>query len=190
MTAPYRKKRHDRILAGMAAPDEIRCDMVTGPLDHATRQMDRKWGVDRLPDLVSLETAAKWGDALAKLNVAIQSGDVETTKARTAACIRGLAVMDAEATAAGHQPANPAVWEIEHNGKRIGIFADSVEWQAAAAARPDLTLYSLAEVAVALLAYREAGPVIEAVKSSFPGAAIVSIRQPANIDLGGDYIPF
>lgn len=187
MSSPNRKKRHDRILGGMSSADEIRCDMVTGPLDEATRQMDRKWGVDRLPDLVGIQTADKWGQALANLNAAIQSGDVEITKARTAACIRGLAVMDAEAVAAGASTSDPDIWEAEHDGMRVGVIRDGVEWQAAAAKRPDLTIVFMKELVVALHAYRSALPVVNAVKGAFGGAHIVNIKNREDQE---DAIPF
>ena len=190
MTRPYRQKRHDRILAGMAHPDEIRCDMMTGPLDEATRRMDRKWGVDRLPDLVSVSTAEKWGAALAKLNAAIQSGDTDATKARVEVCLRGLSAMDAEATAAGRQPANPQIWEYEYEGLRFGLVQDIDQWPAAQASRPDLQIVGLREAAIALHAMRNSLPVIAEVRKNFPGAEITKITRTANADLGGDEIPF
>lgn len=190
MTArPRRQHIHDRITGSglTASADVIRCDFVTGPFDEAVRAADLAWGVDRLPDLVSIQTAERWGDAIAKLNAAIDAGDVETTKARVAACIRGLAVMDAEARAAGHAPADPDVWEVEHDGLRLGLIRDPAQWQAAAHKRPDLTIVSLAEAAVALAALRNTAPVVDAVKTHFPGAAITSIRKRPIED---DEIPF
>lgn len=155
MAAPRRQKRHDRILHGSGASQaEIRCDMATGPFDAKAREMDRKWGVDRLPDLVSPATAERWGLAISQLNDAISACDVSLTVARVEACLRGFAVMDAEATAAGNKPASPDLWQHEHLGHRFAIIRDGAEWPAAEAARPDLTIYSMQEVAAALHAWR------------------------------------
>lgn len=187
MAQPQRKKRHDRILSGMAHPDEIRCDMVTGPFDEATRRMDRKWGIDRLPDLVSVATAEKWGGALAKLNAAIQSGDVAETRSRVEVCLRGLTTMDAEATAAGQPTADPTVWECEHDGHRFGIIADITMWQSASDKRPDLQIVGIKEVAVAIHALRNSLPAIDEMRKAFPGATITAIRPKQDME---DEIPY
>lgn len=176
MAKPVRQKRHDRILHGSGASQaEIRCDMATGPFDEAVLRMDRKWGVDRLPELVSPATADKWGLAMAQLNEAISSEDYEMTVARVGVCLRGIAAMDAEAEAAGQPKSNPDVWEYEYDGHRFGIIADGREWPAAKEKRPDLTIYSMREVAVALHAHRNA---VAAVKASFPGAEVTKIQRP------------
>ena len=66
---PGRQKLEDRLISPSAAsPEGIGCDMALGGLDRMAREMDRKWGVDRLPDLVSPEMAAKYGSAMGKLN--------------------------------------------------------------------------------------------------------------------------
>lgn len=180
MTArPRRHNLHDRITGlGLTAPAEvIRCDLATGPFDEAVRQADRTWGTNRLPDLVSPATAERWGQAIANLNAAIAAGDPAITVARVAACIRGLAVMDAEARAAGHAPADPDVWEVEHDGLRLGLIRDAAQWQAAAHKRPDLTIVSLKEAAVAWATWKAAIPMVDAVKQNFPGAEVTAIRR-------------
>ena len=64
-----RQKLEDRLISPSAAsPNEVACDLALGSLDRVAREMDRKWGVDRLPDLVSPEMAAKYGSAMGKLN--------------------------------------------------------------------------------------------------------------------------
>lgn len=193
MTPPARRRVHDRITgAGLSADAAtIRCDFVTGPFDEAVRAMDRKWGVDRLPDLVSITTADRWGTAIANLNAAIEAGDVDTTKARVAACIRGLAVMDAEAEAAGHTRPDPDIWEVEHGGQRFGFIRDAALWQAATQKRPDLIIISLKEAAVAVTSWQPAMATIEAIKQNFPGAEVKAVRQRTKTEeLLDDEIPF
>lgn len=189
MAKPIRKNRHDRILSGSgASADEIRCDMATGPFDAKVREMDRKWGVDRLPELVSPATAERWGLAMAHLNEAISSADHKMTVARVEACLRGLAVMDAEATQAGHQTSDPNVWEYEYEGHTFGVIEDGREWPAVQDKRPGLTIYSMREVAVALHTHRNA---VATVKANFPGANVVAIRQRTDLEKElDDEIPF
>ena len=52
-----RQKKSDRLITPHASKDEIMIDFAIGPFDRLTREMERKWGVDMLPELVSAETA-------------------------------------------------------------------------------------------------------------------------------------
>lgn len=195
----YRKRKNDRITAPGSTPDEIKVDFCLGPFDNASRDMDKKWGVDRLPDLVSVETAKIWGTTMANLNAAIQAQyeneNQEQARADVIACVesalKGFAYMDAEAEKSGAKPADKTIMEYELEGTRIGIMQDGAAWQAIKAERPDLVLYTLAEVANALEAY--GGSVINEVKRHFPAAEISSItnkKPPVDYKSGGDKIDF
>jgi len=64
---PSRQKLDDCLISPAAStPEAIGCDMALGGLDRVAREMDCKWRVDRLPDLVSAEMAAKYGSAMGK----------------------------------------------------------------------------------------------------------------------------
>lgn len=171
---PRRQGRADRLLKHVTSIDEIRCDMATAPFDHACNEMDRKWGIDRLPELVSIETADKWGSAMAKLNAAIAACDSEETKARVGVCVRGLAAMNAEAEAAGHKPTNPEVWEAEYNGRVFSVIQDVKDW-----IRADVPqgrrIYTMHEVAIALDALDKG--VFAGIKDVIPEARISEIRK-------------
>jgi hypothetical protein len=190
MARPKRQNYPDRIIhSAGSTPGQIQCDMATGPFDKISRDMDRKWGIDRLPELVSPATAAKWGLAMSQLNEAIGAEDVSLTVARVEACVRGFGIMDAEAIAAGHVQADPAVWEYELDGHSFGIIEDGRQWPAARADRPGLTIYTMREVAIALAAHSK---VVASVKANFPHAEIVRMTEPQtqlekDID---DVIPF
>ena len=180
---PRRQKKHDRLTQGFVDARDIQCDMALAPFDKAMRDVERKWGIDRLPELVSTSTAEKWGMCLGRLNEAIAKADPEETRAWSETCIRGLAKMEAEAEAAGQPHSDPHIWEYEYQGHRFGIIQDGREWPAAQAGRPDLTIYSMQEVAVAIQAHNQS---VVAVKASFPGAEVTAIRKKVT----GDPIPF
>ena len=184
---PLRQNKHDRLMTPGASSAEIACDHAVAPFDRVCRDYERKYGIDRLPELVPPEMAARYGKAMGVLNAAINAEDPDATAAAAANCIRGLHALDAAATAAGHQPISPAVWEYTHEGYTFGIIRDVEEWPAAAAIRPGLTLYTLREVAVALAASRNA---VVAVKAAFPGAQLAAIRQPTFLEESlDDFIP-
>lgn len=190
-TRPHRMKKQDRLIYATTSKDELACDMAVAPFDRAVREMDERWGVDRLPELVSPETAARYGTALAMLNEAIATEDPAKAQRVVASCLRGMQAMDAEATANGAQPASVDVWEIEYNGHRIGIMKDGRNWPTIKKARPDLALYTMQEVAVALSAL-EIG-VVSKIKELVPGAEISAAKTHKQLNAefwarGGDEI--
>ena len=187
---PRRKKLDDRLIQPDARADEIRCDLAIAPFDRAAREMDYKWGVDTLPELVSPETAAKYGSALAKLNQAISEGDSAVVAARAAVCVRGMAAMDAEATAAGKQPASDDVVICEIDGHQFGILIDDRAWPRVQEAYPDLKTLSRREVAIAIRVYKQTklAEMVDGAKAAFPKSDLTSLRLTG--DPLDDEIPF
>jgi hypothetical protein len=173
---PTRQKKDDRILHKGATANEIKSDLALAPFDAAVREMDRKWGIDRLPELVSVESAAKWGKAMAGLNGAIDAHDPDKVKFWVEVCLRGLASMDAEAVTLGRPVSDPMIWECEYEGTIFGIIADGREWPAAYAKRPGIAIHTMREVAVALHEHRNG--LVNAVKLAFPGAEVKAVRRP------------
>jgi len=190
MTKNMRQSKGDRLMYAGASEAEVRCDYALGPLDRAAIEMDAKWGIDRLPEFVSPATAEKYGRAMAHLNAMIAASDPERTAAAAANCIKGLAAMDAEATALGRAPIAPDVWAFGDGPHKIGIIRETGDWRAAERDHPGVKLYSLRHAANALAAYEAALPMIDAVQTAFPGAQIVSRHvSPLEDDLN-DEIPY
>jgi hypothetical protein len=181
---PTRQKKDDRILHKGATANEIKADVSLAPFDKAVREMDKRWGVDRLPELVSVESAAKWGKAVAGLNGAIDAQDPDKVKFWVEVCLRGLAAMDAEAVALGRPLSDPMIWEYEYEGTTFGIIEDGRQWPAAYAKRPGIAIHTMREVAVALHAHRNG--LVDAIKLSFPGAEVKAVRRP-QADLEDDF---
>jgi len=185
---PRRRKMEDRLIRPDARADEVRCDLAVAPFDRAARDMDYKWGVDTLPELVSEQTAEKYGSALAKLNEALNQSDSAVVAARAAVCVRGLSAMDAEATAAGRKPASADVMIVEMDGQQFGILHDDRGWPQAQDNHPDLEILSRREVAIAIRVYRKTrlSEMMDAAKS-IPNSQPVSMTIKGEID---DPIPF
>ena len=177
---PQRKKRGDRLLDAGAAREEIVCDFAVAPLDQVARTMDRKWGIDRLPELVSPGTAERYGNAIADLNAALESRDSAAVIATAQNCIKGLTVMDAEAEAAGQLRASADYWEYKVDGFAFAVMKDGDHWMACQEARPDLRFFTMREIGVALKALRIDNPIFAEIKKHFPQAQIDSIAKRAN----------
>jgi hypothetical protein len=172
---PTRQKKDDRVLHKGSTANEIKSDLALAPFDAAVREMDKRWGIDRLPELVSTESAAKWGRAMAGLNGAIDAQDPDKTKFWVEICLRGLTAMDAEAVSLGRPVSDPMIWEHEYEGQVYGIIEDGREWPAAYAKRPGIAIHTMREVAVALHEHRNG--LVDAVKLAFPGAEVKAVRR-------------
>ena len=183
-----RQKKSDRILHGSQSKDAIMCDYALAPVDRLAIQMDEKWGIDVLPELVSVSMSQKYGSAVAKMNAAVEAGDVDECRKRCEVVMRGLQAMDAEAERTGAQRASTDVWEVEIDGKLFGIMKDGRSWRTIKKQRPELELLTLREVGLAYSWFRDnwAGELEKAAKQSFPGAEIVDIKGK----LFDDPIPF
>jgi hypothetical protein len=173
---PTRQRKEDRLIHPQSTAANIRCDIALGPLDTASSEMNKKWGVDRLPEIISLESAAKWGRAIAGLNNAIDAQDPDKVKFWVEVCLRGLTAMDAEAVSLGRPVSDPMIWEYQYEGTTFGIIEDGREWPAAYAKRPGIAIHTMREVAIALHAQRSG--IVNAAKLAFPGAEVTAIRNP------------
>jgi hypothetical protein len=184
MKPPKYSKKTDRVIHPQASQDDIKCDIALAGFTRAMEQMDKKWGIGVLPSLTGPETLSKWGKAMAGLYAAEDTKDAGKVAGWAEVCVRGLAMMDAEATAAGHEPADPHIWEYELDGVTIGIIEDRRMWPAAYRKRKGLLMYNMREVAVALAAYRN--DLVRQVREGFPGAEVTAIRKPQNDSIDDD----
>lgn len=185
---PRRQKKADRMIYPGASATDIRCDYALAPFDRLANEMDHRWGIDRLVELVPPEMAEKYGSAMAKLNEAIDSGDAEQVTLRAGVCIRGMQAMDRKATELGAQPASDELWLVQADGRQFGLLRDDMGWQRALEKHPGITLLTEREMVMAIEAWQktQAAQMVLAVKDAFPGAAV----QAAKDDNLQDEIPW
>ena len=190
MTRPPRySRKSDRLISPGATAAEIRCDMACAPLDRAIREADAKWGVDRLVTLVSPTTAEKYGRAMAHLLSCHDASDPVSAAAAAANCIKGLAAMDAEATAAGHKPADPRVWQITIDGKHYGLVEDAAYLAIAERQNPGVEIITLRQAVVGR--FPERFGLVSNVIAAFPGATVAAIRPRSQLaEELDDEVPF
>ena len=163
------------------------------PLDRSAVEMEMKWGCDRLPSLVSPETAARFGSAKGKLDAAIQVNDPQAVALRSEVMIRGWIKMDAEATERGHRALSPQIWcWSSPEGFKVAITRSNAE--AIKAIRTDkrltgVAVYSLDEIGRILEAdsYR----LLDEVKKTWPEAVVSDVRRKkGTAPLFDDEVPF
>lgn len=179
------KKRGDYLLDRQAQQTEIECDKAAAVLDRKAIQMSEIWGEDKLPELVSIQTAQKYASAIAKFNDAMQSGNPAEVAKRAGVCVRGLDAMHAEAEAAGQPRASGDFWQIPDTN--YAVMRDGLEWRKCQKERPDLIFISLQEVHTALKACRIDNPIFAEIKRQFPQAEIKPLGRKADLE---DEIPW
>jgi hypothetical protein len=81
------------------------------PVDEAFWASEQRWGVGRLERLVFPATLAAYQRGWSAYRLALEEGDASALEAIGPKMIQALAVMDTEATQAGHKPLDVSTWE-------------------------------------------------------------------------------
>lgn len=186
---PRYDRKSDRLITPGASSAQIRVDMACAPLDNLARKYDTVWGVDRLVTLVAPAMAEKYGAAIAHLLSAYDAEDPAATAAAAANCMKGLDAMNAQAIAAGHQPADPRVWVMEVEGRKYGFVEDAAFAAIAERNNPGVKIVTLRQAVNSLLITENA--VVAAAVKHFPGATVTAIRPRSQLETElADFIPF
>lgn len=158
------------------------------PLDRVAVAMEAKWGLNRLPALVSPDLARRFALARQDLDRAIEANDLEAVAHYAAALQRGWQVLDQAATAAGHQPEDPGrVWHLRHGELHFVLVQDNEDAKAARMAWPQACIWTMAEIG-RVLAARQLTAVIDAKREL--GAELKDIRRKPPPDWArGDPLP-
>lgn len=154
------------------------------PLDRIAVEMESRWGVGRLPRLVTPELAAKFGSARDKLNEAIRANDGDAVAAKAAVLIRGWQALDKAATDAGCEALPLRTVGVKHNGRAYVIAWDRADVHQAAKLSP--APENVVSVHELLIAYETLKAKIDGVKQAFPGAELIRVSIPPQ----GDTLPF
>lgn len=152
-------------------------------LDTVSRSMEQKWGVDRLPRLVSEILSIKFDQQRNLLESAIKSNDAAQISKQSEGMRRAWVALDQAATADGHMPLGNAVWTEKHKtGDVIAVYRDDAQLvDIAAAGGVSFTLEELVKLIPTdvLVAKRE-----------FHGIKVVDVRDKGGDDELNDEIPF
>jgi hypothetical protein len=94
-------------------------DIIRTVTEHAN-EMNRRWGHNRLPHIVSIDLMQKfkaqqfkWQKACMECVGSMLADDLARVKAHGEAMIRAYAALEREALALGKHPAPPGQWEFE-----------------------------------------------------------------------------
>jgi len=157
-------------------------------LDVCVSGYEKRWGIDRLPELVSAETQVKYWRQVDKLDEAINSDDADLVIKYAAGMMRAYKAMESEARDRGHDELTGEWFECTTKDGRVVIVASSfAESHKAAKDRPGCIVYAIDEVAT-IICKDEAGRFVNAAKELFPVATVERVRKLK--DKTSDEIPF
>lgn len=176
-------------------PNAMKVWHALGPLDEVARDMETRWGYERLPALVSEQTAARFGAAREYLDQQLGdnddgAGDLDKIAEAAANLRRGWLAMEREALAAGRKPFDPHAWSFTIGDQPAAIVQDPAALGAVQKASPGCAVYTLQEIGNLLAAHlRTAAAGIAKAKELFPGATVTT-QHKLGRNLVDDDIPF
>lgn len=201
MTKRWRRKPHvdpsvRQHVTAMMAPHGHRQKALTDGLDALAAEMERKWGVDRLPLLVDDNLRARFYQQQDLLNEALQSGDLQLIDLQVGGMKRAWEALDKAAAEAAAEPLAVDVWEIKlpDSGKIVAFVRTTAE--ARLVASPDREVWTASEIAHLIDGMDDT---VAEIKRVFPGAEVTAIRKKEQSSAGrknpidwekGDEIPF
>jgi len=149
-------------------------------VDTRAKEVNRRWGHNRLPYLVPLEwmekfkrQKASWELAAFECTGSPLPADMERMRVQGQAMLRAYDKLEQIATESGRGPRPPEQWEFElKDGTLVILVQDKADM-----AQVDLhgrfaALWSLEEVAAVI----EQFPILSAAKDIFPGAEIMQVE--------------
>lgn len=152
-----------------------------GDVDRIAKLMESRWGVERLPRLVSEFMKLKFDQQREAFDRAIESGDQDRISDIGAGMIRAWEKLDEVAREQGHRSLPDTIWTVKHpgTGKTIGIYNGNV------------SLMELRDVADASFPLEDLAKFIPNVLvnalEAFPGSEVGDVRDREALD---DEIPF
>ena len=152
---------------------KIRVGALLTGLDLTAREIERKWGAERLRLLVSDDLREKFDRQKYLLRQAQYEGTVADVEEQVRRMRNAYAALDKAATAAGMDAIDPAVWEgTLENGKVVAIVRDERDVQLVASKiERGVIVWSMADV----LRLIEAQSFANDIKEKFPGSKITAI---------------
>jgi hypothetical protein len=158
--------------------------------DRVVSDYERRWGVERLPNLVSPELRDRFWQQMDKLNDAIHRDAAVDVEHHVAVTLRAYGALEKEAIALGGKEIGMDVWTAHADGKVVAIARDEQAVMHIKNDMPEALVYCVQEVAVILAKWSEQNALAVEVKDTFPGATVTDVKPTELEDKLDDIIPF
>lgn len=146
--------------------------------DRAMTEVERRWGVETLQDLVSPETAAKFASACCRRDEAIQSDEQDQIIHRLNVVVKGLAAMEREAEAMGIKPLDAGeVWPASDESGGQWLFCATEAAARQAGKDPRWKGYAIWSMPEVMRVLSENGlEAVLAIKRTFGEAVVTKVK--------------
>lgn len=153
---------------------------IIDTVDEHARDVNRRWGCNRLPHLVPIEWTErflaqkrKWEAATFECVGSLLPDDLDRVRAHGDAMIRAYDKLGEIAVQAGHLPVPPDFWTFElKDGTPVVLVRDRAELAQVSLDGRKGQIWSLEEVADIVARF----PDIARAKECFPGAQVIQVR--------------
>ena len=158
--------------------------------DRVVSGYERRWGHERLPNIVDMELRDRFWKQMDKLNAAIEANNPIDVEHQVQVTIRAYAALEAKAKAMGERELTGVAWTAtSHDGKQVvAVVQDVYEIGNVKKQMPDALVYSVSEVANIVASWSEKSSIVDEVKNVFEGAFVSKVTT-LNEELD-DEIPF
>ena len=156
-------------------------------IDQVAISYEAKWGIGKLPELITDELKAKWRTQNERFNDAIGRQDLRDIQNLCEGTIRAWSALEQNAIANGHKPHDAEYWEIK------GDFTYRIYKTHIDARQPSpkgTVSYSLQEVANILQDYQLVNKVKETVGGVLVNVAPKVMDKSKRYEVEEDEIPF
>jgi hypothetical protein len=161
------------------------CAALIRTVDEQARQLNKRWGHNRLPHLVPLEWTErfrsqkrKWEMACFEFSGSPNPDDLAIIRKHGEAMIRAFSKLEDLAVENGYLPTPPAHWEFElKDGTPVILVRDRADMSMIEPDGRSVQIWSLEEVATII----EKFPMIALAKDAFPGAQVVQMKTGAKV---------
>ncbi len=168
---------------------KTRAQIAIERLDEVAHQMERKWGVGRLPRLVSVDVAERFWSQLRKLNAAITDGSPADQEVEAGRMVNAWVALDGLAEAAGAEHASAKyLTALMSDGRLLAISGASEGMQ-------DFIKQNQGQGAVVwmmdeIVRVLEGFDLVNQTKHLFDGARVEAVKPGQSIDwTKGDELP-
>lgn len=158
-------------------------DIIANVTEHAN-EMNRRWGFNRLPHIVSIDLMQKfkaqqfkWQKACMECVGSMLPDDLARVKAHGEAMIRAYAALEREALALGKHPAPPGQWELElSDGTPIVLVRTRAE-MGNVTREPKAQVWCLEEIGEIITRF----PALALAKDAFPEMEIIRMAPSPEV---------
>lgn len=155
--------------------------------DRVVSQYERRWGCDRLPNLVDMDLRDRFWQQMDKLNKAISDNNPIDVEHQVQVTIRAYSALEAKAVEMGGKELTGIAWTATSHDSTttVAVVQDSNEIPRIKREMPEAMVYSVAEVANIIASWEKQNSLVGEVKNVFEGAHVTKIEE-----LIDDEIPF